>query len=71
MNKKIWEELEAFFKEETNTPDVFNEEIKRSALRIATCAAHPDELEATDLEAIACTLSHLSEIIDIVNKYEN
>ena len=32
--------------------------------------AHPQEIEAEDLELIACALSYLSEIMDVIDKYE-
>jgi hypothetical protein len=39
-------------------------------MTIATKCAHPQDIEAEDLEKIANALDYLSEIMDIVDKYE-
>ena len=71
MDKRVFSELEGFFSDERNTVEAYQSEIKTAALVIATHAAHPNELEAEDLEEIANTISHLSEIIDIIGQYED
>lgn len=71
MNKQALKHLEGFFSDERNTVEAYQSEIKTAALVIATHAAHPNELEAEDLEEIANTISHLSEIIDIIEQYED
>lgn len=70
MDKKIIADLETFFSDERNTVEEFNSEIKQAALVIATHTAHPNDMEAEELELVANTLCHLSEIIDIIDKYE-
>ena len=69
--KKSLNELEAYFHEEGNTPEVINHNIKRASLLIATMCAHPSGISTEDLEQIALPLATLSEIIDIIDKYED
>lgn len=69
INKSL-KELEAYFHEEGRTPTDINCLIKRAALMLATTCAHPADLTAEDLEDIALPLNCLSEIIDIIDKYE-
>lgn len=69
--KKSMNELEAYFQQEGSTPEVINNNIKRAALLIATMCAHPADITTEDLEQIALPLSNLSEIIDIIDKYED
>lgn len=70
INKSI-KELEAYFQEEGNAPEIINHEIKRAALTIATVCAHPSDLTAEDMERVAIPLQHLSDILDIIDKYED
>lgn len=68
--RKSITELEGYFREAGNSPDVINHHIKQAALTIATVCAHPADLSAEDLENIALPLNYLSEIIEIIDKYE-
>lgn len=63
-------ELAHYFRKEGTTPDDINYCLHHACLTIATKCAHPQEIEVEDLELIACTLSYLSEIVEIVDKYE-
>ena len=67
--KKSMSELEAYFQE--NAPKIINYEIKRAALNIATVCAHPSDLSAEDMEEIALPLQHLSNIMEIIDRYED
>ena len=69
INKSL-KELEAYFHEEGNDTETINHQIKRAALAIATVCAHPADLTAEDMEEVALPLQHLSNIIDIIDKYE-
>lgn len=69
--KKSLPALEQFFKEEGQKTEVVNHAVKRAALHIATHAAHPQELEAQELEDIGNALSFLSDIMDIIDRYED
>ena len=69
--KKSINELEAYFKQEGSTPEVINHNIKKAALLIASVCAHPADISTEDLEQIALPLVNLSEIIDIIDKYED
>lgn len=71
MTQKMIEELEKFFEDEGNSPEVINHEIKRASLLIATSCAHPNGLTTEDLEKIAIPLETLSGIMDIVDGYGN
>ena len=68
---KSTNELETYFKQEGSTPEVINHNIKRAALLIASVCAHPADISTEDLEQIALPLANLSEIIDIIDKYED
>ena len=69
--KKSMSELEAYFKQEGNTPEVINHNVKKAALLIASVCAHPSDISTEDLEQIVLPLTTLSEIIDIIDKYED
>ena len=69
INKSL-KELEAYFHEVGNDTETINHQIKRAALAIATVCAHPADLTAEDMEEVALPLQHLSNIIDIIDKYE-
>lgn len=45
--------------------------MKRAAVRIASICAHPQDMTAEDLELIAHPIEYLSEIMDIVDTYED
>ena len=68
--RKSITELEGYFREDGNSPETINHYIKKAALTIATVCAHPADLSAEDLENIALPLNYLSEIIEIIEKYE-
>lgn len=68
---KSIDELERYFHEEGNSPETINHLVKEAALAIATVCAHPADITADDLEKIALPLNYLSEIIDIIDKYED
>ena len=68
--KNSIEELEQFFKEEGNQPEVINSTVKRAALHIATHVAHPYELGVQELEDIGNALQYLSDIMELVTRYE-
>lgn len=63
--------LEEYFKAETNTPELINHYIKNAALRIASFCNHPADLTTQDLEDIAMPLQYLSEIVEIIDRYED
>lgn len=63
-------ELAHYFNQEGSTPECVNNTLRRAAMTIATKCAHPQDIEAEDLEQIADALDYLSEIMDIVGKYE-
>lgn len=63
-------ELAHYFSIEGNQPNEIIDSLRHASMTIATKCAHPHDLEAEDLEQIANTLEFLSEIIDIVDKYE-
>ena len=69
--KKSLEELEAYFNNERSTPENISYHTRKAAMTIATHCAHPHELEAKDLEDIAIALEYLSDIVDIIEKYED
>lgn len=69
--KKSLPELEKYFNEEGNSPETINHWIKRAALLVATSCAHTEGLTAEDIENIAFPLQFLSEIIDIIDRYED
>lgn len=68
--KKSVNDLESYFREAGNSPETINHYVKEAALTIATVCAHPADMTAEDLEKIALPLNYLSEIIDIIDKYE-
>ena len=68
--KKSVNDLERYFREAGNSPETINHYVKEAALTIATVCAHPSDMTAEDLEKIALPLNYLSEIIDIIDKYE-
>ena len=70
MRQESHEELESYFNELGHEPDVINHSVKKAAITIATVCAHPQELTTEDLEVIARPLEYLSDIMDIVDKYE-
>ena len=63
-------ELAQYFSHETSTPETIIYSLRHASMTIATKCAHPHDIEAEDLEKIAYALEHLSEIMDIVDKYE-
>ena len=63
-------ELVHYFKTEGSKPESIITSLRHSSMTIATKCAHPHDLEVEDLEQIANTLDFLSEIMDIVDKYE-
>ncbi len=63
-------ELAHYFNEGGTTPEDINVALRNAAMKIALNAARPKELEAEDLETVACALGYLAEILDIVGKYE-
>lgn len=69
--KKSLPDLERYFSEVGNSPETINHAIKRAALLVATSCAHTEGLEAEDIEKIAFPLTYLSEIIDIIDRYED
>lgn len=69
--KKSLPQLEKYFQEEGNSPEVINNRVKHAALAIATRCNHPSELEAEDMEIIAMALEHLSDIVEIIDMYED
>ena len=69
--KKSISELERYFHEEGNSPETISHHVRDAALAIATVCAHPADITADDLEKIALPLNYLSEIIDIIDKYED
>lgn len=69
--KKSLSQLEAYFKEEANAPEIIQHSVKRAAVRIASICAHPQDMTAEDLELIAHPIEYLSEIMDIVDIYED
>ena len=69
--KKSLQQLEEYFNLECNSPHAINDEVKRAALIIATTCAHPADLTTEDLEKIALPLERLSEIMNIVDWYED
>lgn len=63
-------ELAHYFSTEGSTPESIIFSLRHASMTIATKCAHPQEVEAEDLEQIANALDYLSEIMDIVDKYE-
>lgn len=63
-------ELAHYFKTEDSTPEVINASLRHAAMVIARNCAHLETLEAEDLEQVADALGYLSDIMDIVDKYE-
>ena len=63
-------ELVQYFSQETSTPETIIFCLRHASMTIATKCAHPHDIEAEDLETIANALEYLSEIMDIVDKYE-
>ncbi|SFC15435.1 hypothetical protein SAMN04488494_1021 [Xylanibacter ruminicola] len=63
-------ELAHYFSTEGSSPEFINNTLRRAAITIATKCAHPQDIEAQDLETIANALDFLNDIMDIVDKYE-
>ena len=63
-------ELANYFNTEGSKPESIIFSLRHATMTIATKCAHPHEVEAEDLEQIANALDYLSEIMDIVDKYE-
>ena len=63
-------ELAQYFSTEGNTPESIIFSLRHASMTIATKCAHPHDIEAEDLEKIANALEYLSEVMDIVDKYE-
>ena len=63
-------ELAQYFRQEGSTPESIINSLRHASMAIVTKCAHPSDIEAEDLEKIAYALEYLSEIIDIVDKYE-
>lgn len=68
--KNSIQELEVYFQEEGNSPEVINNEIKQALLAFAPICAHPQEMEVEGLEKIGMAIQHLSEIIDIIDRHK-
>lgn len=64
-------ELAHYFSAEGSTPESIIFSLRHASMTIATKCAHPQDIEAQDLETIANALDFLNEIMDIVDKYEN
>jgi len=63
-------ELAHYFSQESSTPESIIFSLRHASMTIATKCAHPQDIEAQDLETIANALDFLNEIMDIVDKYE-
>ena len=63
-------ELAHYFSTEGSTPESIIFSLRHASMTIATKCAHPQDIEAQDLETIANALDFLNEIMDIVDKYE-
>ena len=63
-------ELAHYFNQEGSTPESIIFSLRHASMTIATKCAHPQDIEAQDLETIANALDFLNEIMDIVDKYE-
>ena len=63
-------ELAHYFSQEGTTPESIIFSLRHASMTIARNCAHPQDIEAEDLEKIANALDYLSEIMDIVDKYE-
>ena len=63
-------ELAHYFSAEGSTPESIIFSLRHASMTIATKCAHPQDIEAQDLETIANALDFLNEIMDIVDKYE-
>ena len=63
-------ELAHYFSKEGTTPESIIFSLRHASMTIARNCAHPQDIEAEDLEKIANALDYLSEIMDIVDKYE-
>lgn len=63
-------ELANYFSQEGTTPESIIFSLRHASMTIATKCAHPQDIDAEDLEKIANALGYLSEILDIVDKYE-
>lgn len=70
MKQESHKALDSYFRELGNEPETINHSIKKAALIIATMCSHPGEMTTEDLEVIARPLEYLSDIIDIVDRYE-
>ena len=70
MTQESHKALDGYFKELGNEPETINHSIKKAALIIATMCSHPGEMTTEDLEVIARPLEYLSDILDIVDRYE-
>ena len=70
MRQESHKALDCYFKELGNEPETINHSIKKAALIIATMCGHPGEMTTDDLEVITRPLEYLSDIIDIVDRYE-
>lgn len=63
-------ELAHYFGTEGSEPESIIHSLRHASMTIATRCAHPHDIEAEDLEQVANALEYLSEIMDIVDKYE-
>ncbi len=63
-------ELAHYFNQEGSTPESIIFSLRHASMTIATKCAHPQDIEAQDLETIANALDFLNEIMDIIDKYE-
>lgn len=70
MRQESHKALDSYFMELGNEAETINHSIKKAALTIATICAHPGDMTVEDLEVIARPLEYLSDIIDIVDRYE-
>jgi len=63
-------ELAHYFSQEGSRPENITYSLRHASMTIATKCAHPQDIEAEDLETIANALDFLNDIMDIVDKYE-
>jgi hypothetical protein len=63
-------ELAHYFNTEGSTPESIIFSLRHASMTIATKCAHPQDIEAQDLETIANALDFLNEIMDIIDRHE-
>lgn len=67
---KSLKELEDYFNEEENKPEVINRVVIDALLSLVPICAHPQEMSTDSMEKIGLALQYLSDIINIVDRYE-